>query len=601
MDVNNTPWPRKRPRKVKKAEAIKEKKLKGEEHVNHVGKLIPAVEVGPDCKCERYKCFQNISEENRKQILADFRNIPSKNLQDAHLSGLITVEAVKQRRSRKATNMQSGNEFNVTNHDAAFYYKVRTKKDETFVDQVVCAKAFYSLHGIGRNRVRRLQKFLTESTVAPIDQRGKHTNRPKMLPLPLKHLIVEHIKSFKARQSHYSIRKNPNRLYLPETLSINKMHNLFIDQFKIRVPYKAYWSIFTTEFNIKFGVPRSDTCTACDQFRIKLESRLDESEKNKIITEKNLHLLKAEKFYELKRLWKQRAREGQVTVISFDFMQNLPLPHIPTNTVFYCRQLWYYVFGLHDLSNDDASLYCYHEGVGKKGQNDVTSFLFQYLTHKDVKQKLVLFSDGCSGQNKNYVMVHFLYMLVHCLHIFDSITYIFPIRGHSFLPNDQDFAIIEKRKRKEQAETPSDWDSIMSGCRQSPSPFNVIKVDQSMLFDIKKATEPYFLKSPKPAVQLKNLRMYKINKESPFLFVRDHYSGPWRSCIIRNKKKMPQDMTLSPIYTKPIPINTAKLNDLQKLVPFLKESNQQFYSTLNTTDDDVSADVDNSDNSSGEE
>lgn len=63
---------------------------------------------------------------------------------------------------------------------------------------------------------------------------------------------------------------------------------------------------------------------------------------------------------------------------------------------------------------------------------------------------------------------------------------------------------------------------------------------------------------------------------------------------------MPQDMTLSPIYTNPIPINTAKLNDLQKLVLFLKESNQQFYSTLNTTDN-VSADVDNSDNSSGEE
>lgn len=50
MDIKSTPWPCKRSRKVKKADVIKEKKVKGEEHVNHVGKLIPAVEVGPDCK-----------------------------------------------------------------------------------------------------------------------------------------------------------------------------------------------------------------------------------------------------------------------------------------------------------------------------------------------------------------------------------------------------------------------------------------------------------------------------------------------------------------------------------------------------------------------
>nr|CAH7733009.1 unnamed protein product [Callosobruchus chinensis] len=57
-------------------------------------------------------------------------------------------------------------------------------------------------------------------------------------------------------------------------------------------------------------------------------------------------------------------------------------------------------------------------------------------------------------QNKNYVKMHFLYMLVHCLNLFDTITYIFPIRGHSFLPNDQDFSIISKKKAVETAEIP---------------------------------------------------------------------------------------------------------------------------------------------------
>ncbi|KAF6208302.1 hypothetical protein GE061_016756 [Apolygus lucorum] len=104
---------------------------------------------------------------------------------------------------------------------------------------------------------------------------------------------------------------------------------------------------------------------------------------------------KAEAFYQKKRLYKQQARQGLVTVITFDFMQNLPLPHLQTNAIFYARQLWFYVFGIHELANDDACMYTYHEGVAKRGQNEVTSFLFDYLkTKQDLKDHLVLISDG---------------------------------------------------------------------------------------------------------------------------------------------------------------------------------------------------------------
>ncbi|KAJ8883231.1 hypothetical protein PR048_015071 [Dryococelus australis] len=42
--------------------------------------------------------------------------------------------------------------------------------------------------------------------------------------------------------------------------------------------------------------------------------------------------------------------------ISLDFMQNLPLPHICTSDVFFCRQLWYCVFSVHDLADDSATM-----------------------------------------------------------------------------------------------------------------------------------------------------------------------------------------------------------------------------------------------------
>ena len=214
----------------------------------------------------------------------------------------------------------------------------------------------------------------------------------------------------------------------------------FLDEYRINVPYKLYWKIFDT-FNIAFGYPRSDTCSTCDQLRVKLASdKLTSSDTQRLDTLKELHHRKANAFAGLKRHFKGQAKDGLATVISFDYMQNLPVPQLTTNKIFYARQLWYYVFGVHDLANKGVTMFTYHEGNAKKGQNEVTSFLFNYLTRKeDLQRKLVLISDRCSGQNKNFVMMYFLYMLVHCLKLSDSVTYLFPVRGHSFLPNDQTF------------------------------------------------------------------------------------------------------------------------------------------------------------------
>lgn len=50
-DENNpTQWAHKKENKVKKEHVIKFKKVRGEAHVNHVGKEVPARVTGPDCR-----------------------------------------------------------------------------------------------------------------------------------------------------------------------------------------------------------------------------------------------------------------------------------------------------------------------------------------------------------------------------------------------------------------------------------------------------------------------------------------------------------------------------------------------------------------------
>ncbi|KAJ8932883.1 hypothetical protein NQ314_014364 [Rhamnusium bicolor] len=225
--------PVKKARKIKKEILIRQKKVKGEAHINHKGRVIEAKKVGPDCKCKRYKCFSVITDK----------------IKETDIEGVLC-------NSNKKPPGQS----------------------------------------LSRARLRCIQNSLAHTNGSPLDKRGQHQNRPNKTSPELDFLIQQHIKSFPARQSHYSIRKNPQRFYLHETLTVKETYR------------SAYQEL---------------TCTMYDMLRQKIEANKNEQEGKKLAAEKELHLWKAEAFYSLKRKWKQEAHTNKATVISFDFMQNL--------------------------------------------------------------------------------------------------------------------------------------------------------------------------------------------------------------------------------------------------------------------------------------
>ena len=147
------------------------------------------------------------------------------------------------------------NDDHKKSHVAAYIYKIRTAGE----DVPVCQKAFIGMHGRSKYRPNRIQHSLVFTGKSPTDQHGHHGNRPTKVPVEITFLVEYHINSFHARKSHYSLRHNPDRQYLPEDLTVSKSHTLFLSQYLINVPYKTYWSIFQN-VNIEFGYPRSDTC-----------------------------------------------------------------------------------------------------------------------------------------------------------------------------------------------------------------------------------------------------------------------------------------------------------------------------------------------------
>lgn len=344
--ANNNKIPERKKPKTNKRTLDKIARVKGEPFSNYKGIAKPARFTGPDCRCARLKCFEKILEDTRNATLTKFNMLESKDAQDSHLAGLISFCPPRQRRSRKRhQDVPQDNENHEVEfaadepllqkhqHLASFKYKIKDGTREV----LVCAKAFCSIYGISKERLRRIRLCLVKTGKSPQDRRGHHANKPRKTDGRVYTTIRDHIKSFKCRQSHYSRRDNPNIYYLPETLSCKKMYKIFCEENEdLRVSYKVYWQVFTREFKLKFGVPKSDTCGICDNLMQQMNLETDMTKKADLKTEKKLHLCKAEKFYQLKKHYRKLARQhpDDYSCISFDFMQNLPVPHIRTNEVF---------------------------------------------------------------------------------------------------------------------------------------------------------------------------------------------------------------------------------------------------------------------------
>lgn len=108
--------------------------------------------------------------------------------------------------------------------------------------------------------------------------------------------------------------------------------------------------------------------------------------------------------------------------------------------------------------------------VAHKGSNEVVSCLDNYFQSPKLAgvDTIHLFSDSCGGQNKNSTVIHYLYSLVRNGK-FRYIRHVFPIRGHSFMPCDRDFAKTEAKKRKLKESIPlsSGWKSFVQRERLS--------------------------------------------------------------------------------------------------------------------------------------
>lgn len=486
--------------------------------------------------------------------------------------GLINLVKIKRRRHGKyETALDSKRQTTIS-------YTV-PDQDGNFVQ--ICRKTFMDIFDVTQKRLVGLinKKKMGDTTFT--DRRSN--NKPSKFTDNDRQLIHQHINSFPRDVSHYSRAKSEKQFLSPD-LNIHRLFKSFLEKNKgSSVSYKFYRGVFKSDFpKLSFHRPRVDTCHTCD--RLNCESKQNNSDGTKAKAQLELHHRKVEKAmaYMKKENADSQLPGSDKCSISFDLQQVLFVPTLTHSDMFYLSQLSCYNLGIHLSDNNHAFMCTWHEGVSGRGGNEVASTLLKVLNSGVTEKKhLLLWSDNCTGQNKNRMVIFVLVFLV--LHqVFDTIEYNFLISGHSFMCCDRDFALIEKRKRVMKAIIPNDLHEVITSAKYDP-PFQVINMSVNGFWNIQEAADTY-LNTKKLNIS-KAIRI-KVDCNNPtILQMKETFSDieAWKPVNILKNGKTLEDLKSAKLSLLP-PENKISVNkkkSLTSMIPYLENpEHKAFYREL---------------------
>ena len=226
--------------------------------------------------------------------------------------------------------------------------------------------------------------------------------------------------------------------------------------------------MFYTNFNLRFKRVKKNTCKKCDKLTVSAASAEGE-QKTLLQEEHNMHMQSAEAAKkQMDEDLNKASIETTVETLTYDLQKVLSLPRIPTNIVYYKRQLSLFNCGIHSGSNNKGYFYVWIENEGGRGAQDIGSDLLKHIHDclPAAVEHLILWSDSCGGQNRNIKICLLLQYALQMHQTLKTITLRYRVSGHSFLPNDSEFGEVEcALRRQERLYLPEDIIRVMHDCR----------------------------------------------------------------------------------------------------------------------------------------
>lgn len=270
-----------------------------------------------------------------------------------------------------------------------------------------------------------------------------------------------------------------------------------------------------------------------------------------------------------------------------DMQAVLLSPKSNTSALYFKMKLMVHNFTIFDMQGNVGYCFIWHEAAGGVTADNYTSIICNFLLEhviSDLKdnQNIILYSDGCTSQNRNCVLSN---ALLNCAREYKvTIEQKFLEKGHTQMEADHMHSLIERKLRNCVINTPADYIRICRDARMNPSPFNV----KYLTFDFfKNFSSLKTLASIRPGRKVgdpvvTDLRAIKYSPDGN-VFYKICHSQDYVLLEQRRARTNPVFKSIKDLpnlHSKPVPIKKEKWDHLQKLKESIPNDFHFFYDNL---------------------
>ncbi|KAK7449366.1 hypothetical protein BaRGS_00040017 [Batillaria attramentaria] len=526
--------------------------------------------MGPSCVskfCERSKnhACKHISKEERKKLFESFWAMESWEERKTFVRTSVVVIDVKQRRSGPEESRRS----------KSFVY--RFKIDGRGVH--VCKNMFCNTLGISPRTIgawiagtdaegqKATENVAKDCNKAP--KTGKHA--------PLSEEDAGFLKAWLAElptvPSHYcrNVPSYQNKHFLFPGTTISQLHDQYKKDAsaagKRSIGYDAFSKTFRA-MDYSIFVPRKDQCDLCT------------SAKHGNVEEEKIRAhMKAKDDARREKVKDKEEASFHTSVWTMDTQAVLLCPKTNASALYYKTKLQVHNLTFYNLKTKEG--YC---KVWDETEGDLSSEMFAYLQFRHFEdylrshpsiQTLIVWSDGCSYQNKNCNLANVYLYLSETMGVRIEQKYLVP--GHTQMEADSIHSTIEQ-KIKGDIFTPRDYVVAMQTARNRPFPYHVEEIVHS---DVQKLSAAC-LSSIRPGSRVGDPTVSEIRglryETDGSVHFKLSFEDEWQIHPQRITKH--RDIHWKRLFDARKPIKARKWKDLQSMKHVMPRSVHSFYDTL---------------------
>ncbi|XP_060081331.1 calcium-activated chloride channel regulator 4A-like [Ylistrum balloti] len=263
-------------------------------------------------------------------------------------------------------------------------------------------------------------------------------------------------------------------------------------------------------------------------------------------------------------------------------------PRLQASALYYKTKLACHNFTLYDLATKDVTCYFWHEGEGDLTGNSFASCIVHFIedmlaqSDKEIKT-VVLYSDGCTYQNRNTVLANALSKLAKERGL--TILQKYLEKGHTQMEVDSVHSTIESKLKRKPIYVPQNYVDIIKSVRPS-QPYHVHYVDHTFF---KNFSHINLYSSIRPGTKVGDpvVTDIRVLEYSPHCGIRYKLMYDQEFCDFPRKAKLNEqatpEMTVAPLHATQCKVKESKYKHLQELKNVIPRDFHPFYDLYSAT------------------